>query len=360
MRYKKSLKNFFIRIVVNEEIKKFLRLVRWNFFYDKIGNFSPHFGKLITCVKMRTLQRILRKGVEIQMPSYAQNVKNELSRFFDETPECLSVELAALLNIGAIDCEGRKDFSNSNAAVARKVITLTKKLFPDARTEVAAVRTKKLRKTMKYFVRIFFEQNEEIFSNLTLHRREEKISYLRGAFLASGTVNRPESQYRLEIVSTTKDEANFLKKILLRLYFNPKVYQRGENFVVYLREGDAVCDFLGMTGAEEAVERFEIARNLKEVRLQVNRLMNCDAAGVNRAIEAAQRQLADIRLLKMHRTKVNERLAEAMQIRLSNPSGTTGELAEKIFITREGLRWRFKKIHELAENLRAMKNQTGE
>lgn len=294
------------------------------------------------------------------MSSYAQDVKNELSRFFDETPECLLAELAALLNVGAVDCEGRKDFSNSNAAVARKVITLTKKIFSDARTEIAAVRTKKLRKTMKYFVRVFFAKDEDFFSNLALHHREEKISYLRGAFLAGGTVNRPESQYRLEIVSATKDGANFLKKILSRLYFNPKVYRRGESFVVYLREGDAVCDFLGMTGADEAVERFEIARNLKEVRLQVNRLMNCDAAGVNRAIDAAQRQLADIRLLRKFRIKVNERLAEAMQIRLKNPSCTVGELAEKIFITREGLRWRFKKIHELAENLRNMKKNSEE
>ena len=289
------------------------------------------------------------------MSSYAQDVKNELSRKFDDATEFLRAELIALLNIGAVDCDGRKDFSNSNAAVARKVISLTKKIFPDARTEIAAVRTKKLRKTMKYFVRIFFAKNEENFSFPPLHQREEKISYLRGAFLAGGSVNRPESQYRLEIVSTDKDEANFVKKILTRLYFNPKIYQRGENFVVYLREGDAVCDFLGMVGADEAVERFEIARNLKEVRLQVNRLMNCDAAGMNRAIDAAQRQLADIRLLRKFRVKVNERLAEAMQIRLENPSDTVRELAAKIFITREGLRNRFKKIHEIAETLRQKK-----
>lgn len=289
------------------------------------------------------------------MSSYAQDVKNELSRKFDDATEFLRAELIALLNIGAVDCDGRKDFSNSNAAVARKVISLTKKIFPDARTEIAAVRTKKLRKTMKYFVRIFFAKNEENFSFPQLHQREEKISYLRGAFLAGGSVNRPESQYRLEIVSTDKDEANFVKKILTRLYFNPKIYRRGENFVVYLREGDAVCDFLGMVGADEAVERFEIARNLKEVRLQVNRLMNCDAAGMNRAIDAAQRQLADIRLLRKFRVKVNERLAEAMQIRLENPSDTVRELAAKIFITREGLRNRFKKIHEIAETLRQKK-----
>ena len=79
------------------------------------------------------------------MSSYASDVKNELARKFYETPECLRAEIAALLNVGATDCSGRKDFINSNAAVARKVITLIKKVYPSARTEIAAVRTKKLR-----------------------------------------------------------------------------------------------------------------------------------------------------------------------------------------------------------------------
>ena len=291
------------------------------------------------------------------MSSYAQDVKNELARKFDEDKNCLKAELDALLNIGAVDCEGRKDFSNSNAAVARKVITLVKKIYPDARTEIAAVRTKKLRKTMKYFVRIFFAQNGKIFSTEDKLQREEKISYLRGAFLAGGSVNRPESYYRLDFVAETKEKAKFIKKILSQLYFNSRTYRRGEEFVTYLHEGDAVCDFLGMVGADAAVERFEIARNLKEVRLQVNRLINCDTACVNRAIDAAQRQLADIRLLQKNKVKVGERLQETIEIRLKNPSSTVGELAKKIFITREGLMQRFKKIHELAEKIRE-KNQT--
>lgn len=287
------------------------------------------------------------------MSSYAQDVKNELARKFDKDKNCLTAELFALLNIGAVECEERKDFSNSNAAVARKVISLVKKIFPDARTEIAAVRTKKLRKTVKYFVRIFFSQSiEKIFSEDNLQQREEKISFLRGAFLASGRVNRPESQYRLEFVTATKEKAKFIKKILNRLYFNPKIYQRGEDFVTYLREGDAVCDFLGMVGADAAVERFESARNLKEIRRQVSRLINCDTAAVNKTIDAAQRQLADIRLLKQKKIKLDERLQESMEIRLKYPSATVGELAKKIFITREGLLKRLKKIHELAENLR--------
>lgn len=285
------------------------------------------------------------------MASYSSDVKNELARKFYTDSECLKAELIALLDIGAVDYDGRKDFANSNAAIARKVIKLVKKIYPDAKIEVAAVRTKKLRKTMKYFVRIFFNKFEENF----LNQREEKIAYLRGAFLAGGSVNRPESYYRLEIVSDMKDKANFLKKIFSRLQFNSRVYARKDEFVTYLCDGDSVCDFLGMIGADSAVERFEVARNLKEVRCLVNRLMNLELACLNKAVDAAQRQLADIRLLKKYRVKVNDKLQESMEIRLKNPSDTVGELARKIFITREGLMHRFKQIHRLAEDIRKTK-----
>ncbi len=288
------------------------------------------------------------------MSSYADDVRDELARIFDDDTEILRAELAALLRIGSVEVEGRRDFSNINAAVVRKVVTLIKKLYPDARLEVAAVRTKKLRRTMRYFVRIFFAGSIENFlHNLNAReltsRTRYKIAWLRGAFLASGTVNRPETEYRIEIFSPIESEMQFVQKTFSKLDFVARIYERGENFVVYMKEGDSVCDFLGMIGAENAVERFEVARNLKEVRLQVNRVTNVELARMDHAIEVAQRQLADIRLLQSKKIKVREIFQEAMEIRLKFPECTVGELAKKIFITRPALNQRFKKIHQLAE-----------
>ena len=288
------------------------------------------------------------------MSSYADDVRNELARIFDDDAEILRAELAALLRIGSVEVEGRRDFSNINAAVVRKVVTLVKKLYPDARLEVAAVRTKKLRRTMRYFVRIFFAGSIENFlhnldaKDLT-SRTRYRVAALRGAFLASGTVNRPEAEYRVEIFSPLESEMLFIQKMLEKLDFVARIYLRGENFVVYMKDGDSVCDFLGMIGANYAVERFEIARNLKEVRLQVNRLTNLELARINHAIEVAQRQLADIRLLQEKKIQLPEILREAAEIRLKFPECTVGELAKKIFITRPALNDRFKKIHKLAE-----------
>lgn len=288
------------------------------------------------------------------MASYADDVRDEISRLFDNDEEVLRAELAGLLRLGSAEIEGHRDFSSINAATCRKVVTLVKKLYPDARTEVAAVKSKRLRRRMKYFVRIFFAGSiEKFLHNLDAKeitsRTKYKIAYLRGAFLASGSTNKPESTYRVEIFSPVESEMQFVEKLFTQLGFVVMSYLRKEKFVVYMKEADSVCDFLGMIGAEKAVERFESARNMKEIKLQVNRLTNLEMGRLDSAINAAQKQLADIRLLKSKRVKVSSTLREAMDIRLKFPECTTGELAKKIFIGRPGLVNRFTKIHQLAE-----------
>ena len=259
--------------------------------------------------------------------------------------------------VGSKKISGRLEFSGSNAAVARKVITLAKKFFPTAKPEVAAIRRKNLYKDLSYIVRIFLTSELKNFldtldENELLKRTRYKVAYLRGAFLAKGTVNRPEGQYFLEMSTLTVSASKFICKQLEYLEFNAGFYQRRKYFVVWLREADAICDFLGMVGAANAVERFEIARNVKEVRLQANRSVNFETAAINRAIEAAQRQLADIKILIAKKVPVNEKLREAMILRLENPSSSVGELAEKIPMSRPGLSCRFKKIHQLAKKFR--------
>ena len=294
------------------------------------------------------------------MASYAHDVKNELARKLDEDTECLRAELAAILKVGATISEGRLDFSTANAAVARKVITLLKKLYPEATKEVAAVRTKRLTRTMRYAVRVFLTSHTEKFFKMmdmpeVIRRTRFKIAYLRGAFLAGGTVNRPEAQYYLEIASFNKSAADYVKRIFLQLEFNVSSRVRNKDFVVHMSEADSIWEFLGMIGVEELLERFESARNLKEVRANVNRITNCEIANLNKAIDAAQRQLADIRLLVENKVEVKDEIRKTMDIRLKFPECTVGELAKKMYITRPGLMYRFKIIHRLAENFRPKK-----
>lgn len=286
------------------------------------------------------------------MPSYAQDVKTELAHKFDADINCHRAEFIALIHVGAKFIDGRLEFSSFNAAVVRKFITLAKKFFPLVKPEVAAVRVKKLLKNLRYVVRFLVMGDVQAFFdsidfNDLLKRTRPKIAYLRGAFLAKGTVTRPEGQHLLEI-ATTETEARFIRKQLAKLDFNSGIHRRKKEFVVWIREADAICDFLGMVGADNAVERFEIARNIKEIRLQVNRVVNMETASMNNSINAAQRQLADIKFLIDKGVPVTKRLQEAMNARLENPTGTVAELAEKLPIKRAALQHRFRDIHLLA------------
>ena len=288
------------------------------------------------------------------MASYSQEVKNELAHKFDGDDECLRAEFVAMINVGAKIVDGRLEFASFNAAVARKVITLGKKFFPNVKPEVAAVRGKRLLKNLRYVVRFVAADEVQIFFDTLdmtelLRRTRYRVAYVRGAFLAGGNVNRPESTYFLQIVTRNAAISRFVQEQLLYLEFNAGFYQRKKEFVVWLREADSICDFLGMLGANNAIERFEIARNVKEVRAQVNRVVNMETASMNRSLAVAQRQLNDIRALLARKIPVNDVLREAMRLRVKNPTATVGELAAKVPITREGMQYRFSVIRRLAK-----------
>ena len=126
-----------------------------------------------------------------------------------------------------------------------------------------------------------------------------------------------------------------------------------ENTRVYLKEGDAVADFLGMMQAEKSVERFEVARNLKEVRGQVNRLVNCETANLQKAVDAAGRQLADIRRIERAAglEGLPDILRETAEARLAHPDASLAELAALLCVSKPGVNHRLRKLHAMAEEL---------
>lgn len=289
--------------------------------------------------------------------SYTYEVKTELARFFVDDTELLRAELIAMLASCAIVGEERIDFFHPHAAVTRRVFKLIKKTFHGAKIEVAAVRTKVLRKTMKYAVRIFLTNHtENLFNDLCpeeiLNNPDLGVAYLRGAFLSSGSVNRPEKRNHLEITFVGKTAAEFAKKIFKVFDMNAGIYERKGLFVVYLKEGDAICDFLAIIGAEKAVERFEVARNVKEVRAMVNRIVNCETANLSKAVDAAQKQIADIQLIQSKGIEVEEHIQKAMEFRLKYPADSTKEIAAKMYLSKQGFLYRMKVIHELAESIK--------
>ncbi len=309
------------------------------------------------------------------MASFATEVKNELARLIYENPCCRMAELAALLRMGGTLSFGAKrvfgiNFTTENAAVARKVLTLLKKGNPGMPTEIVVSRSKRLRKRNSYTVQVVpSREAADLLSHIGLMQEGSlnmgkdavmlrrsccRVAYLRGAFLGGGSVNRPESSCHLELVTGSYSMADLLRSILRRMDFPAGITDRKDDYVVYMKEGDAVIDFLGMLQAEKAVEELEVARNVKEVRNQVNRLVNCETANLQRSVDAAGRQMEDIRFLcgKGKLEGLTEQLQETAQARLEHPEATMTELAQILCVSKSGLNHRLRKLRNIAANLK--------
>ena len=306
------------------------------------------------------------------MPSFATEVKNELARLNYEQSCCRTAELAALLRMGATITFGLRrtfglNFTTKNAAVARKTLQLLKSEGGNIRTEITVRRSRQLNKNNNYTVRVVpappvaelleklgFLQDESL--NMTtdmalLKKACCRVAYLRGAFQGGGSVNRPEASYHLELVTGSYGLGNLLNTLLKRMGFPVGFTDRKEDYVVYLKEGDAVMDFLAMVQADEAVEAFEVARNVKEVREQVNRLVNCETANLQKTVDAAGRQLAYIKRLQEAAVKLPAKLRVTAELRLKHPDASLTELADMLGVSKSGMNHRMRKLRELAEEL---------
>ena len=304
------------------------------------------------------------------MPSFSGDVKNELARLPLSKACCERAELAGLLRMGASLTLGSGralglSFVTEHAAVARRALVLLKQAGA-GRTEVVVRRSRRLGKMNSYSIRVVpGEDVGALLAELELspgmlspsgksalfRRKCCRVAYLRGAFLAGGSVSRPEASCHLEYVTTNYQFAELLQSLLRRFGFSAGLTGRKEDYVVYLKEGDAILDFLALAGAEEAATSFEAARNVKEVRNQVNRLVNCETANLQKAVDAAGRQLAEIQELQARGLleELPKKLREAAEARLANPEASLAELADILGISKSGASHRMRKLKELAE-----------
>lgn len=305
------------------------------------------------------------------MTSFSADVKNELARLTYRRPCCRRAETAGLLRLGAAMTLGAGgalglSFVTENAAVARKALTLLKEAGP-VETEIAVRRFRRLKKNNTYTVQV--RPSGEVAALLKtlgltpktmpqaahegplLRRSCCRIAYLRGAFLGGGSVNRPAAACHLEFVAPNYQIADLLQSLLKKVGLPGGITERKDAYVVYLKEGDAIADLLALMEAEAAVEAFEVARNVREVRNQVNRLVNCETANINKTAAAAAKRIAEIRQLKGSGklSRLPEPLQKTALARIEHPDATLSELAALLGIGRSGVNHRLRRIAELAK-----------
>lgn len=189
---------------------------------------------------------------------------------------------------------------------------------------------------------------------------EEIRAYLRGVFLAGGSINDPKtSRYHMEILMNQPKEAIFVQKLLNIFDLNAKILNRDKGYMVYIKEAERISDFIKIIGAMKAVLYFENVRIYHDKKNHTNRLNNCEQANTDKVVEAATLQLKNIEILEENLAVelLDEKTKEALEYRKKYPEASLKELSEIITletnnkITKSGLNHRFRKINELASKL---------
>ncbi|WP_040951759.1 DNA-binding protein WhiA [Gorillibacterium massiliense] len=306
--------------------------------------------------------------------SFAAQTKKELT-LLENDDCCARAELSSLIRMnGSVQISGGRvilDISTENAAIARRIYLLLKRLF-QVHTELLVRKKMRLKKNNIYMVRVPL-QVQEILSELCIVSEgfqftpgiDKKIirnscckrAYLRGAFLAGGSVNNPEgSSYHLEIASMYEEHCRALVDLANKFDLNARFIERKKGYVFYLKEGEKIIDFLSLIGAHQALLRFEDVRIMKDMRNSVNRIVNCETANLNKTIGAAVRQIENIRLLEREvgLASLPDKLREVAEIRLKHPDINLKEVGEMLKgnVSKSGVNHRLRKIDEMAEKLR--------
>ncbi|MEX2414984.1 MAG: DNA-binding protein WhiA [Paenibacillaceae bacterium] len=306
--------------------------------------------------------------------SFAAQTKKELT-LIEANPCCEKAELSALIRMnGTVQLSRQRmmlDISTENAAIARRIYTLIKKQY-QIHVELLVRKKMRLKKNNVYIVRIP-DGVQSLLSDLHIVSEGFQFTpgikpdivknaccrraYLRGAFLAGGSVNNPEgSSYHLEIASMYEEHCKALCTLANKFGLNARCIERKKGFVLYIKEGEKIIEFLSVIGAHQALFKFEDVRIMRDMRNSVNRIVNCETANLNKTIGAAVRQIENIRLLEREVGLHNlpDRLREVAEVRIQHPDMNLTEVGEMLRgkVSKSGVNHRLRKIDEMAEKIR--------
>lgn len=157
-------------------------------------------------------------------------------------------------------------------------------------------------------------------------------SIVRGAFLGGGSINNPENKYHLEIIFSLEENAKYIANILKNYEIECKILNKSHCYSLYSKEGETISNLLAFIGASSSVLKFEEIRVLRDMRNNVNRLVNCETANLNKIINASLKQVEDIKLIKDKKKfkNLSKNLQEIAELRLKNPEASLIELGNML------------------------------
>lgn len=313
--------------------------------------------------------------------SFSSFTKNELSRIPIKNKCCAKAELAAIVRMnGIIQINGKNrislKFATENAAIARRIFSLLKAMY-NTDVDVMVRRNKQLKKNNNYLIVVrntrstkkilediglirtngddYFQVDYKIPQDI-INKRCCKRSFIRGAFLGGGSISNPEKTYHLEFVTTNEEHGKELSDLINSFGLSSKIVLRKENFVIYLKEGEQIVDLLNIMGAHLALLKLEDIRVLKDVRNNINRIVNCETANLSKTIDASLRQIENIEYIDriIGLEKLPKNLSDLAYLRLEHRDASLKELGAMLNppVGKSGVNHRFRRIEEIVDNLK--------
>ena len=212
-----------------------------------------------------------------------------------------------------------------------------------------------------FLAKINSDEVHKIFSRFIDIKKDEIIrTIIRGAFLGAGSITEPEKNYHLEINFGDRKNAEYVLNLSKNYEIEFKIIEGVQKFILYLKEGEQISKFLACIGANRAVLKFEDVRIFKEMKNNVNRIVNCETANLNKTIDASILQIEDIKFIQSKRKfeDLQPELKEVAILRLENPEASLKEIGSMLKepVGKSGINHRMKKIRDIAEELRKWKN----
>lgn len=280
--------------------------------------------------------------------SFSLNVKKELVSSIPNARHCRIAELAAVTAMSAVLRDGRIELSSENETVNECFSALFKKLTG----KDYAGDTGELLKLLKL-------QDGLVPNRVVVQQTCCKRAFLKGAFIACGSISDPEKDYHLEFVLDDAEKAALTAELITSFGIEAKIVNRKKYNVVYLKDGEHIVDVLNIMGAHVSLMELENVRIVKEMRNSINRRVNCEAANIGKTIAAATRQIEDIQFLNdtVGLDSLSDELRTTALLRLEFPDASLAELGEKHDrrVGRSGVNHRLQKLSDMAERLRSGK-----
>ena len=310
--------------------------------------------------------------------SFSLEVKKELANIQTEDC-CKKAELYSIIRYKATlkltQAGLGVEIITTHNVVARIIVFLFKKIY-DLSLEIKAVKREKLDYKTKYVLTLYgdavkllqellilnpdYSINEQLNYSL-LKRPCCKAAMIRGLFLVQGSINNPDTgNYHLEITVENEYDVKYIQDILATVNIFPKYVIRKKGYVLYLKKSDQIGDFLNFIGAVNNLFAFEDIRIKKDYSNNVNRIINCDMANVQKALNSATSQLENIKYLTEHRglVQLTQRLTDAIVLRTTYPEYSLADLSDVSeetvgrYISKSGLSHCFKDIELLCKGMK--------